>query len=280
MSEEESIGWAERPDGWEKVNYEYVHDVLHMPDPNPNPDPDTDTVGESHIKETRESDMMNWCPDAIFVLAGGLNHENRNHQWVVRRLDLAEKLWSQYQHSSPELEILCLGGGTYHKPSPRNNQGFVMHESTVCAQYLISRGVPHDRIMREWSSYDTIANAWFALTNYAIPFDYRQITIITSDFHMPRTRAIFMWLWDIAGRSPDKELRFYAVSSDGLDSSIINARKEREAKSLRTLLCTVKRINDLKQFAGWFYHEHRAYNCEDSLVRTPDMQGGLVHKSY
>ncbi len=199
----------------------------------------------------------------IFVLAGGLNEENRNHQWVVRRLDLAIKLWREAADKDTK-QILCLGGGTYHKPSPRNHQGFVMHESTVCAHYLINKGVPHTQIMREWSSYDTIANAWFALTNYAIPLNFTSIVIITSDFHMARTHAIFNWLWKLADRDPEKELIFRAVSSEGLDESTIQARIKRETKSLEQFQETMDGIPDLASFADWFYHEHRAYNCESS----------------
>lgn len=244
-------GWQDRPEGWEEVNDEYVQDILSFPD---------------HLDEAEED--LKTLPtdfDIIFVLAGGLNKENRNHQWVVRRLNLAARLWKfSKKTTGKSRQILCLGGGTYHKPSPRNHQGFVMHESTVCAQYLISIGIPHNHIMREWSSYDTIANGWFALTNYAMPFNYHRIIIITSDFHMARTRAIFTWLWRIAGRDPETELWFVPVSSDGLDPQIIAARNLRETRSLTRLQETIDQINDLPSFAYWFYHDHQAYNCEVS----------------
>ena len=35
--------------------------------------------------------------------------------------------------------MLCLGGGTPHKPAVLGSTGHVLHESTVCADYLVGR---------------------------------------------------------------------------------------------------------------------------------------------
>lgn len=38
-------------------------------------------------------------------------------------------------------------------------EGYVIHEGTSCAAYLVQRyGMDPDHILKEWSSYDTIAN--------------------------------------------------------------------------------------------------------------------------
>jgi hypothetical protein len=37
------------------------------------------------------------------------------------------------------------------------------------AKYLIDRGVAKEDVYREWTSYDTIANAFFGMLHFAVP---------------------------------------------------------------------------------------------------------------
>lgn len=159
--------------------------------------------------------------DAVIMLAGGQTPEGGLPPWVERRLDTAHGVLQRQPLSCP---ILCLGehtrcgmdlykallmhaacleppegGGTPHKPPVLNRDGYVIHESTSCADYLMARGVPALRLLKEVcqsmlgpatrskphaqhpgdaqtrpcgmqvSSYDTVGNAMFALTIHAIP---------------------------------------------------------------------------------------------------------------
>jgi hypothetical protein len=116
------------------------------------------------------------------------------------------------------------GGGTPHKPTILDNNGYALHEATMCASYLIGRGVPPPAIMKEISSYDTIGNAYFSLVIHAIPAGWRHIAVVTSkhcacssraahssmhafnrrgcavagDFHMPRTQQLFTDIYGLA----------------------------------------------------------------------------------
>lgn len=148
-------GFLERPEGWEEVDYKFLYSTLNGSKATPTPE---------FLAKLQTFDQ-----DTILVLAGGLNEYAENHQWVTRRLDLAIVLYQQKPR-----KIICLGGGTYHKPPPRNHLGFVIHESTACAQYLIDAGINPKDLMREWSSYDTIANAFFSLVNFTIPLQLKK----------------------------------------------------------------------------------------------------------
>jgi hypothetical protein len=44
------------------------------------------------------------------------------------------------------------GGGTPHKPAVIGDNGHVVHESTSCADYLMSKGMAADMILKEVSS--------------------------------------------------------------------------------------------------------------------------------
>ena len=131
--------------------------------------------------------------DAIFVLAGGLKNHNTLNDWVIDRLDLAYDIYSK-----TNVKIICMGGGTYHKPSIINEYGYTVHESTICADYLVELGVNPKDIYREWSSYDTIANGYFAFMNYIYPLKLKNILVITSEFHMERVKIIFNWINSIS----------------------------------------------------------------------------------
>ena len=142
-------GWEKKPEGWEFINYQNYN----------------------NLKKLAKIDL-DYEYDAIFVLAGGIDKEGYVHKWVERRLDVAYQL-----HKSSNKKIICLGGGSYHIPPITNKNNFVIHESTSCSEYLISLGTDPKYIFKEWSSYDTIANAMFNLANSK----NEKNTIITSD---------------------------------------------------------------------------------------------------
>ena len=244
-------GFLQRPEGWEEVDYKVVHTLL-------------DTSQENILIKTPEKytpeylkKLQEYDQDTILVLAGGLNEYNKNHQWVIRRLDLALALYRQKPR-----KIICLGGGTYHKPPCQNHLGYVIHESTACAQYLLDQGVDPKDLTREWSSYDTIANAFFSLLNFAIPLQLKDILVITSDFHMPRTKAIFHWIYSLTNNHDLTNLGFLSVNSRDLDENIIKVRLQREKQSLLNLKDKIRKIRTLEEFHQWFFTEHKAYNCD------------------
>ena len=106
--------------------------------------------------------------------------------------------------------ILCLGGGTPHKPAITVN-GHVLHEAVACADFLLEKvacsgpyshtlqsltracseirvvcfmiashaswltmqGIRAERILKETASYDTVGNGYFATTIHALPAQWR-----------------------------------------------------------------------------------------------------------
>ena len=224
-------GWTRAPEGWNHIDCE---------------------IYEDDIFDGRLEDYDEF--QHIMVLAGGLDHLGRNHPWVKDRLDLAVRLYKLKQR-----KIYILGGGTYHKAPHLNREKFVIHECTMGAKYLIDRGVAKEDIYREWTSYDTIANAFFGLLHFAVPLGIKKFLVITSDFHMPRSREIFKWIFGL-WQSCRFEIDFAEVSSKYLDNEIIEARSSREQRSLDRLLKTVEEIDTWDKLHQWFYRDHQAYN--------------------
>lgn len=121
---------------------------------------------------------------------------------------------SQYQqiataipHSSSSRvgdAVHCVG--TPHKPPVLSDSGYCTFESIACADYLMAQNVPAQQLLRETSSFDTIGNGYFAATIHAVPRRWRQLMVVTSDFHMPRSQAIFQKVFELV--ESDLGIRF------------------------------------------------------------------------
>ena len=195
----------------------------------------------------------------IFVLAGGMDNSNEPNIFVKKRLDKAIEI----HNMSTNNIIIILGGGTYHKPPGLDSNNYVVHESTSCANYLIKKGVKADKIIREWSSYDTIANGYFAFLNYIVPFKMSECYIITSQFHMNRTKTIFNYFNKLITNN-NINLK-YIETENIIENNILKTRLEREENSNNSFKKNIVYVKDtLEKFSLWFYTEHNAYKSNIS----------------
>jgi len=230
-------GWNIKPEGWESIDYKYID------------------IKQPKIKN------FNLEIDGIVVLAGGIDSKGFCHPWVIRRLDLAYNI-----HKSTNKPIFCLGGGSYHIPPILNKNNFAIHESTSCSEYLISLGVEPNMIYKEWSSYDTIANGYFGFVNHIIPLKLEKIVLITSEFHMPRSRVIFNWMKNIFNNNIN--IKYMSVTDKDLNEDVITSRITRETKSKENLIkYVIAKITNIKSFHKWFFTEHGAYKSNSELDR-------------
>lgn len=76
---------------------------------------------------------------------------------------------------------------------------------------------------------------------------------------MPRTKAIFEWIFSLSPRGCDYNLEFIETPDKGIDPLALGSRKEKEAKSLKQLLETKKEIKTIQDFSSWLFKEHSAY---------------------
>lgn len=93
---------------------------------------------------------------------------------------------------------MCNGGGTTHKPKWINTAGYAVPEAVLMAQELRRQhNIPAQHIYAEGYSDDTLGNAFFARVMHVDPARWRSIIVITSAFQMPRTRAIYDWIFSL-----------------------------------------------------------------------------------
>jgi hypothetical protein len=188
--------------------------------------------------------------DAVLIPGGGLTPSGALTPFVRARLDRA------LAHST-DLYI-PLSAGTPHLPPPLDARGYPIFEAIPAAQYLHERGIPKSRILAEACSYDTIGNAFFPRTIHTDPRGLRRLLIVSSEFHMPRTEAIFRWVF---GAAPDRgyDLAFEATEDIGISPDALKARAERESASLAVVRNLASSIVTLSGIHQWIFAEHGAY---------------------
>lgn len=236
-------GWDDNLN-WQKIDFLYKNDL-------------------KNYKKINFENLENI--DGIFVLAGGINSKGMCHPWVIERLNLAYEIYDKTKK-----DIFCLGGGSYHIPPILNKKKFAIHESTSCSEYLISLGVNSKNIFKEWSSYDTIANAFFSFLNFIIPLEFKDIVLITSDFHITRTKVIFDWIKSIF--KVNINIIYLSVSDETFDQNIISKRIKREKNSTINLIKNViNKVNNKEKLFKWFYTEHKAYCSNSELLRNDEI---------
>jgi len=188
--------------------------------------------------------------DAVLILGGSYIDQNTLPSWVQSRLNAAI-----YQEGKTELFIV-LSRGTPHKPPVMDEDDFAVDECTIMANYLIDRGISNTKILKDAWSFDTIGNAYAALTMHAIPRNLRRLLVITSDFHMPRTKAIFRKVFSL------HPLDIFKLEFLETESSL--SISEKETRSLETWIERSKSIHTLMDLHDFIFTKHDAYNSKAS----------------
>jgi len=203
--------------------------------------------------------------DAIIVLGGGLvkldNGEWSVPPWSRARLEAAAAIHHSRRKAGVHLSLLVSGGSSPHKPIPLDDSLEAVSESAVGCDLLLSLGVPASCLLKETVAADTIGNAWFSLTTHAKPALWRRPLVITSAFHMPRSRAAFDWVagLDWGDNAPLLPLQYLSTPNEGLEAHVLAARADREAASLKALAQNAQSIRTASAFHAWLNATHLCY---------------------
>ncbi|KAL3782582.1 hypothetical protein HJC23_005285 [Cyclotella cryptica] len=114
-------------------------------------------------------------------------------------------------------------------------QSFVaLWESTACAAYLMNhKAYPVDEhlLYVETTSYDTISNAFFARSTMTDIVGWRKLLIVTNEFHIHRSKAIFDWIFNVPSIDASTyELYYLACNNVGLGIDALDSRRSHEAR--------------------------------------------------
>lgn len=129
--------------------------------------------------------------DAIIVL-GYVSKDGRIHPLLKERLDEAYKRFQQYGHKY----IIVSGGAVGSRRS----------EAELMKKYLVEKGVPANRVLKEDKSHNTVQNLIFS-KQLMEQYQLKSFMIITNLFHVRRTKYIMHRLGMNGGFSANRSLR-------------------------------------------------------------------------
>jgi len=214
---------------------------------------------------------------AIIILGGGLTAGGGVYLHTELRIAKAVELYQQYKslHAETVVNLIPLSGGTPHKPPPLDEHGFPIAEATAAVKVLLSKfHIPPADIREEPYSLDTLGNAYFLRTLHVDPGRYTELHIVTNDWHMPRTQAMFEHVFSLApdlhsssrsSRSSDacpphaSPKLFFVEAAAGLDATLLDTRTKREQASLRTFEAGKHAYTDLLELHTYMFSQHAAY---------------------
>lgn len=191
----------------------------------------------------------------VIILGGGITKTKELPEWSKQRCDEAITYYF-YNYKNYDIKFIVTSGGTYHYPNPVDSNGFTIFECSLMAEYLVKKGICKMNIFREYTSYDTIGNAFFIKTIFTDIRKWYDLIIITSNFHMGRSIEIFNFLFK---KLDSKYLIQFITTKDMLNNSIIEDRIKRETNGKKKFIEDMKNINDLTQFHKWLFDNHNCY---------------------
>ena len=192
--------------------------------------------------------------EAILIPGGGVRAGGVLPPWAAARFDRALEL-------ADGAYLMPLSAGSPHRAPPLDGRGFPISEARAGAAYLMARGVAPGRILVEESSWDTIGNAWFSRALHVIPRGFERLLVVNSAFHMPRTEAIFRWVYGLEGPGRRCALTFETVPDIGMEGAVLEARRAKEAARLRAFEELRGRIATMDNLHRWLFAEHSAYSA-------------------
>ena len=206
--------------------------------------------------------------DAIITLSGGVRSENQVPPWVEERLNAAIKLKNQTKY------IITTSAATPHLPLPLNKNKQPLYDARVMNNILISKGIEPNKILTESFSLDTVGNAIFTKLLITDPLQLKKLLIITSEFHMPRSKVYFNKIFNLDDQTQEYQLDFLATDNIGMDQDHLAAREAKEARRIAQFQEETKDLRTIKQFQEWLLTKHGSYRSvqddtkEDEKVRA------------
>jgi hypothetical protein len=176
----------------------------------------------------------------------------------------------------PVYVVTMCEGIRHSSRDPRGNRTLHL-ESQLSADFLKELGVPASDIVTDDLSLDTTGNAYFLRTTRTDVFTARSLAVVTNEFHVARTRAIFQRVFQLGpfvdGNS-DYKLKFEEVKNESIEQVALRRRNDWEKQQLQDFEKVSKEWKDL--------HDVHAYifSGEETNALPVDQRDGRLPPSF
>jgi uncharacterized SAM-binding protein YcdF (DUF218 family) len=168
-------------------------------------------------------------PDVIIVLGNDPRPSKKIPDLMKSRLNAC----INYYQKIPSPVILSGGYALSYEKDP----GF--REAKIMKDFLLKKGIPKEKIILECKSRDTAGNALFT-KQIVQKHNWKNILIITSDFHIKRTKTTFNFIYGNG----------YKIKVKGIKTNFPSEKareiKKRELHSIKGLKQVCK-LNNIKK---------------------------------
>jgi len=146
---------------------------------------------------------------------------------------------------------LIMSGGFSQKEKP-------ITQAEAMKVYAISQGIKKEEIILEEESLETVAQAAFTKKRIIVPNNWKNITVVSSNYHLPRVKGIFDFVY-----GDNFKINYFEADSE-LDNDIPTLTNE--VKSLMTFISTFRGIErgDTENILTRLYESHPIY-CPDKV---------------
>lgn len=134
---------------------------------------------------------------AIIILGGGLTADFKLNEHTRKRFERALPIVDKYDI------VICSSDKSYRKLEEIRHTS----EARVGSEFLMENGVDPEKIYLEEKSRDTISNAYYCRKELIELMGVKDITIVTSEFHMPKTKFVFNLVF------PENEFKLSFIES-------------------------------------------------------------------
>jgi len=190
-------------------------------------------------------------------LAGGVNSDGSLPTHAQKRVDRAVSLYKKGVIN----KILFSTGATH-----RGISKYI--ESEAMRANAIKQGVPADKVICEVMSRDTFGNAVFSRVLYIDPKRIKNFLVVTSAFHILKTRLLFDHVFP---KEQGFLIKYIAASDKGLDKNVLKSRIAYEKYSCRfykkEILSEIK-PGDIRNLVIW----HLENNPSHTLTKNEKFQ--------
>ncbi len=202
--------------------------------------------------------------DAIIILSGGIRSETTVPPWVQERLNAAIELKNQARY------IITTSAATPHLALPLDSNKQPLYDARVMNNILIKSGINPNKILTESFSLDTVGNAIFTKLLITNPLKLKNLLIITSKFHMPRSKVLFQKIFNLEEDNNQTTqskyyLEFLSTDNTNMPEDQLKARTNKENRRIKQFQEETKNLSTIKQFQEWLLTVHGAYKSKQKV---------------